>query len=191
MSVVTGTFRPVPHDFPQMVEVIGSVTGLAAHYRASTRAINRFFAETGLSPAPQKRRSIPCPEGFAENAQRMTNTTLSIKYDVSLSVIARWLRECGIKSNRTLERWASAKKFTPKPVKSAIPPPKRTEKCDIAAEYMRRLMPVFRCGPTGKYMQGGSHYRVGTVVMTPDELIAEAARRQEKEMRKTLERRHA
>lgn len=45
---------------------------------------------------------------------------------------------------------------------------------EIAAEYLRKYMPVHRCNECGGYMKKGLHWRAGSSVLTTEELIAKA-----------------
>lgn len=62
-----------------------------------------------------------------------------------------------------------------------IPPARKEAPADLAADYLRRFMPVHRCGPTGRFLMNGGHFRVGNLVMTPAETIAKANKMREKE----------
>lgn len=163
--------RPMPDDFPEIAAQMKTAAKVARHYRSSRRVAARWFAERGIklmrsTPPPKPR--IDMPPDFPAYAPTMTKAQLSRRFDVAISVINRWLDETGLaaksgKREAIIQTW-----------KSDIPPPKRETDYDLAAEYLRRFMPVNRCNSQGKYDPNGFYFRTGSTVMTFPETIERA-----------------
>lgn len=113
-------------------------------------------------------------------APTMPKKTLMAHYHVSQKVIDRWICEAGVVAKQTKGTVFKLAAF-----KVDIPPPKRETAYDLAADYLRRFMPVSRCDLRGKFSHTGDYFRAGQNIYTFAELIEKAARmkaRREMEM---------
>ncbi|TXH10242.1 MAG: hypothetical protein E6R03_15740 [Hyphomicrobiaceae bacterium] len=103
----------------------------------------------------------------------MSKTSLGEYFNASQTVIERWLCESGVSAKprppvgkMALQGWASD-----------IPPPRRESPEDIAADYLRKWMPVSR-------HNDGKMWFVGRLVLTSQELIDKAEAKRNREARK-------
>ena len=138
--------------------------------------MGRWIKELGLAAKinlpPPKPRLIE-PADFAELAPSMSKKSLGEYFNASQKVIERWLCEAGVSakprppgSKMALQGWASD-----------IPPPRRESPEDIAADYLRKWMPVSRHTTKGLWF-------VGRVVLNSQELIDKASSKRNREAHK-------
>ena len=170
--------RPMPDDFPEVATRLKAVARIARHYRSSRKVASRWAKDFGLptyvpEPPPKPRKDMPAE--FPMVAATMVKAALARRFGVSISIINRWLNETGTrakspKHEAIIQGW-----------KSDIPPPKRETDYDLAAEYLRRFMPVSRCDSRGKYDPNGFYFRTGSTVMTFPETIARAEKMKARE----------
>lgn len=173
--------RQIPADFRQQRDRLGALANLAIHYRASHRTVSRWLREAKIPPlfkGPPPRSRRPIPPDFRRLAPQSSIGFLTRHYKTSQATVARWLDETGIQPKP-----AKLRGFKLEAWRSDIPPPRRETDHDLAAEYLRRFMPVSRCDERGRYAQGGDYYRIGCSILTFAELIDRAkAHKQRKEM---------
>lgn len=180
--------KPAPADFAEMASKMAQ-RALVVHYKVDKRTIARWTKETGAKPTSLYSRPprFLRPADFVAIAQTMSQRSLADHYGVKRGVVARWVEETGV----TPPRVAPDRKYT-KPPKRAKPAAlnitwdrgkaqhddlRRIDQYDIAADVLRRQrFIVYRCGPTGKFLEKGLSWRVGSTVVTPDELLERAAR---------------
>ncbi len=167
--------RPIPADFESNRDRM-TRRALEAHYSASSRTVGRWIKELGLAakinlPPPKPRLTLPAD--FAELAPSMSKKSLGEYFNASQKVIERWLCEAGVSakprqpgSKMALNWWASD-----------IPPPRRESPEDIAADYLRKWMPVSRHTTKGLWF-------VGRVVLNSQELIDKASSKRNREAHK-------
>lgn len=164
-----------PKDFASQATKM-TVADLRRHYGVGEKRIKAWIVQTCAEPLKRKRQ---LPEDFAELAPTMSKTALLKHYRCDWDTVTRWLAEANVQ----------AMAYNP------APPPSRgfafrghggqrvkmetriNTMFDDAADVLRReRWTVFPCGPTGKYMEKGLHWRVGNVICTPDELLQRADR---------------
>lgn len=146
------------------------------------------------------RRGAAAPKDFAVRALGLHLMGLARFYGVSQKVAERWCRETEARPIRfdfsaaTRRQWevnpirpraAVKQPRPPRPVGRAgfclrqlarpIPPPEASLH-GRAAHHLRRFAIVYRCTENGAAEQSGAHWRYGNVVLTPDALLARAAR---------------
>jgi hypothetical protein len=113
-------------------------------------------------------------------------TALLRHYGRNEKTVRRWLNEAGIKPREPGWRGTGVVR-APKPKLTHVPgrviygaPPRLAERKtgleEDAAQHLRRLTFVFRCGPKGDADQRGKFWRYGNAVFTGAELIARAER---------------
>lgn len=174
--------RHMPDDFVEMKPQFSSIRQMTRHWRASEKTIRRWIAETGVphKPSAQTPTLRPVPDDFAAICPTMTKAKLKVHYRTSDPVLERWIIETGAKPKTHSRGYFKMPRTGGQP----IPPPKRENQYDLAAEYLRKFMPVSSCDHYGKWRLNGSHYRVGNTVMTPDEMMAKSEAKKEREIRK-------
>lgn len=172
-----------PTDLKQLIGKLNK-TQLQKHYGVGESRLNKWLKAAGISSVPRlypHRRIVPAD--FAEVAPTMPQTALARHYKADWTTIKRWCDEAGVSPavpdfswnvNRSPIR--SVRNMTWKaPVVRYDA--RQITMYDEAADTLRReRFVVFRCGPTGKYLEKGLHWRVGNVVCTPDELLQRAAK---------------
>ncbi len=187
--------RHVPEDFAKVAPTM-LLEHLMKHYGCHRETIKRWAAETGVQPAKGFRRTPPPPRqpksppaDFAEIAPTMLARDLCIHYQTGRHTLRRWLRETGISPLQYVQ---------PKKPKAA-PKVKLLDRktglhgsnllrirrvTDIYQEAVETLQRagwrVCRCNERGGAEEKGTHYRVGNLVLTPDEMLVKAARAERK-----------
>jgi len=189
---------PLPADF---IEHMGdSFESLACRYGVSTRTIRRLVRQTGLDRKPKifGRSKGPAPEGYAEIARERHAHELEAKYGVSEQVRRRWDREIGYERKRIAPaRVEPPKNPRGRPAYMTAPvdrPIVDVSRAGMAADYLRRFGPVYRCNAMGRPVDAlidgkpnrdATHWRCGNAIVTGDDIIerAESKRRREAERR--------
>lgn len=151
--------------------------------------------ERGPGDGKHGRLKTPMPADFAEVAPTMLVKELRAHYNAGWRLIARWMAETGavpkkappnippIESTRhmlTVRRPSGKRVIAFKQnayLTGKIDRPHRDDsRAGQAADYLRRFGPVVRCDSTGMYSDRGTHWRRGSVVLGPDEVIERAMR---------------
>lgn len=178
------TYRHAPKDFAL---IAARMTGkeLRAHYGINQAMMTRWIKETGIKPfrLPPINR-LPVPDDFAAIAPTMHKGALLRHYGVAQhETIDRWIRESGVKPAAFVPVYAPKQ-----PGKGNLRPSRGNGKSNVATlrvkslydeaadELRRNRWQVNRCDEKGVYAEGGRFWRVGTVICTPDELLARAER---------------
>ncbi len=179
--------RPIPDDFRELALTMPRYK-LALHYVVAQRTIQLWFQKLGIEGkwqniAAEKTRR-PAPADLAQVAPTMTRNALCKHYHCSDRVLLRWLSEAGIQCQiyaPTPPRRDKAP-ARPKPVHNT-PPRQRviatTSKTlyDCAADTLRReRFHVHRCNERGGFDLKGKFWRCGYSILTNDELLARAAK---------------
>lgn len=171
--------RPCPPDFQEKRLELGSMTKLAAHYSAAHRTIARWLSESGL---PRMKglnppsRKIAIPDDFASCAHQFLLKELAQKFGVSVNTITRWVKETGVRTKPPHGMQLPS-------LTARIPGAKRDTIYDIAADCIRRHMPVYKSDEKGSYSAKGKFYRVGMSVLTKQGLLEKAEYYKRKEER--------
>ncbi len=173
--------RPIPDDFVAMRQKLGSSEILAKHYRASSRTIRKWIKAFNMPRIIGNRK--PMPPDFAKAASSLPKASLIRRFNVSASIINRWLDEAGI-----IAKPARLGGFHFKKNITAIPPARREKEHELAADYLRKFMAVSPCDTSGKFKIGGNRYYVGSRIMTFSEIIEFADHMKDREMAKIMER---
>lgn len=127
----------------------------------------------------RRARRKPRPADLADNAATMTTSALARHYRVHHDTVERWLADTGV----TPAARRRAQKPRPKAVSYAGPKsafvgtlPRDASLEGQAADVLRRLTFVYRCGETGAADQKGRFWRYGNAVLTGPELVERAKR---------------
>lgn len=171
--------RPMPAEYPAMRAKHG-IAYCTKHFGAGSRAVRRWEVELNGPPNPKMARNRPIPDDFDRVAPTLTRYGMVTRWATTYTTVDRWIAESGI-------RPAKAATFNKDLRKRAIPPPARNTPCDIAAEYLRGFGPVSKCDSAGKFSLGGTHYRVGSRIVSRAELLTMAKEKRERLARKAVQ----
>lgn len=171
--------RQLPTDFASIAPAM-SVMALQRHYGVGERVIKRWVDESGVQP---HRRLEVMPADFAFHARNEGLLALATRYHISRDKARRWRTELGLPSRQILPR---EKATTPsrstfsfrghaqQPIHRDL---RNYSPQDEAADILRReRFVVFRCDERGRYAEKGEAWRVGNVIVSPDELLRRADR---------------
>lgn len=128
----------------------------------------------GQCKACVKRRR-PVPDDFAEVVARLGSARAARHYQSSLSTVTRWRRELGMAPHRPAKptrprNGGNLRGFG----KSSLFRHKIYSRVELAAEYLCRLGPTFRCGPLGGADAKGKYWNRGGHVLTDHEILERA-----------------
>lgn len=183
----------LPADFAERAKTMHGFA-LSQHYGVAPKVVRRWADEAGVTLIkgrvipPAKRRE--CPADFAQMAAVLTYTGLCNHYNTGRSAVDRWVSETGATPLVFVRKPAEAKPKAGKPSRglyhaigissniAAAAKPYTAH--DRAADMIRPYVAVYRCDERGKQNDKGKFWRVGMVVVTPDELLARAARYERK-----------
>lgn len=178
--------RLIPADFTEVAPTM-CVNALAKHYRADDKTIKRWLSQTGICAAQGNqggRRGTPPPLDFAEIAPTLGLVALSKHYGISHKTIKRWMNETGVKAKPHVphERSQPKRKFNRvvriRPGDFQISRTRVTTIYEDAANVLRAYTAVYRCNERGGFDVKGKFWRAGNIILTPDELLERAARKQ-------------
>lgn len=167
--------RPVPDDFAAYA-ALETVTKLCARYGCGTALIARWRRDVGgVKPRPSG-RPIAIPADFAERAPRCTASELMEHYGVrDHRTIRKMLASAGVESRRPalVPHLGGMGRARAAPLCVN----RNTSRAGMAAEYLRRFGPVFRCAADGRQKPDGTHWnRGGRTILTDAEIIERAER---------------
>ena len=165
------TFLPVPADFAKLAPTMMR-KDLKAHYRVAHDTLSRWYREANAAKKCPAQRSVP--EDFADRAAKMTKTGLVDFYKTGRGTVERWVKETGVRPllfNPHVGHpgmWRTRNNITP------FMNRRPASIFDDAADILRRFGPVYRCTEKGVGDHAGKFWRIGNVVVTPDELLQRA-----------------
>lgn len=154
--------REVPKDFKDVCASLQSKRKLMAHYNAGCVTIEKWINDLGVNFPLSTKKTIP--GDFHLSAQSKTKTELSKLYDVNIRTINKWVEETGVKPRKYVRGYYIGPKST------KIFSMTRPDEYGMAADFLRKFMPVSRCNQDGKFNATGKFYRVGSVVMSADDM---------------------
>lgn len=165
------TRRPVPHDFHEVAPGV-AINVLQRHYGAGQETIARWRDEAGI---PKQRPIMPStrrlvPDGFADVVRQLTVKQLRERYAASEPLIRRWCAETG-----TEPRKAGVVRFRqvqPRPLTDH----RDQSRAGMAAIFLQRFGPVFRCNANGHADPKGTHWRRSSAILTDVEIMERATR---------------
>lgn len=169
--------RPIPDDFKQFAPGKAQHE-LMRHYRASQRTVSAWQQQAGIAkknnpPPPAPRR--PVPDCFKERVRISYLNDLSRYYKASEKTVRRWLAEVGMKPGKSVARRGLDK--AGRPYVASVSGFASKSIYDEAADTLRReRWIVYRCTHKGAYLKKGNYWRVGNLVITPEELLERAER---------------
>lgn len=179
--------QDAPEGFKQVAPTM-SFNALTKHYGVGRTKLERWLAEHGVQPKYVGGICVlrPVPDDFIANAPTMTRADGSRRWNTGYDILARWSEETGVKF-MTLSRQAMrSKHFSLAPTGGRgtnFTHTKASSIYDLAADEIRRQrFAVHRCDERGRYQEGGRFWRVGQIVLTPEELLERAERYRAREM---------
>lgn len=179
----------IPADFAKWNATEGNPE-LSKRYGVGFSMLARWRREAGVEARERTqeqrggRKRMETPADFAEFARGKSVRELVEHYGISTEAVRRMRNEAGLPP--VAAGWARVNAARAKPahlVTNAYmsTPLNRTVKdgsrAGLAADYLRRDAPVYRCRPLGAADANGSHWRYGRVVLSDAELIERAERK--------------
>ena len=175
--------RGAPADFAEMAATMSNPQ-LAKHYGCGTCLPGRWRKELGLGEPPRM-KSGPAPrvipDDFKTWAVGKSLRAIAARYGMSHEMARRFRVQIGVQHNPVGKHVTPDKPahlvrnaYMTAPVDRAV---KDGSRAGLAADYLRRDAPVYRCRPLGAADANGSHWRYGRVVLSDAELIERAERK--------------
>lgn len=157
---------PVPDDFTQHAYQL--TEALEARYGVGRSTIARWRREVGM-PGRTEFKAKVMPADFVECAPSLTLAEARERFGVAEPVLRRWEAHTGVHLRRLRVRPAGRLKMDRDNRRDM-------SRAGMAADYLKRFGPVFRCDAQGKPSAKGTHWARGRFVLTGDEIIARAER---------------
>lgn len=196
LTVKPNKGTPPPDNLAELADKM-HLRALADHCGVSRNVAANWLAVAGLKALSFNHQSNantrPPPPDFLKVAPTMVIAELRKHYVCSFETLKRWIRETGAKPMRYAE-WRALN-----PVKKPVQPRRPSRGAvhaiglpshiqqerihtihDVAAKTLARYAPTYRCNERGKVDVTGAFFRHGMTVLTPDELLARAARYERK-----------
>lgn len=135
-------------------------------------------------PAPPPKRE-PIPDDLAERAAEMTMTQLAAHYGRSDYLIRAWLKEKGLRAKAarmgTGKRGPGSSGWKSFGQRASgdwtkLHDNRDCSRAGMAAKYLGRLGPIYRCDARGKPLPDGFFWNRGGFVLSDDEVIERALR---------------
>uniref|UniRef100_UPI0035CA7182 hypothetical protein n=1 Tax=uncultured Sphingomonas sp. TaxID=158754 RepID=UPI0035CA7182 len=159
--------RIVPKDFGQHAELRTEV--LIARYTVGRATIARWRKEVG-KPGRTTYTVRDLPDDFAELAPTLTLDEARARFGVANELLRRWEARTGVKLRRVRAPLPAGR------LKMDRDNRRDMSRAGLAADFLRRLGPVFRCKPDGTPSEKGTHWRRGRYVLSAAEVIDRAER---------------
>lgn len=159
--------RPVPHGFFDKAEQ--PTEELEQIYGAGRATIARWRKEVG-KPGKTQFRAKVVPENFAAIAPTLTLAEGSALFGVDEKLLRRWEAAAGVHMRRIKPTLPAGR------LKMDRDNRRDMSRAGLAADYLRRFGPVFRCDQLGKLSEKGTHWARGRYVLTGAEIIDRAER---------------
>lgn len=173
--IATKVMRPMPDDFPEVAPG-KSVNMLMAIYSCGPGPVARWRKQAGILPSRPaanvklpRREARAVPDGFALVARGMTMKQLRERFGASEALVRRWCAEAGVEPRRA--GYVHFRQAQPRP----LPGARDNSRAGMAAQYLQKFGPVFRCNAEGRLDPRGTHWnRGGRTVLTDDEIMERA-----------------
>jgi len=172
--------RPIPDDFAQQAKEKNRCQ-LVRHYRTSDKAVGRWMDESGVTPRRTVNRLVP--DNWEQLCAIHTAAELTRLLVADIKVIKRWIAETEIEpvpfDRRTIKpppRKPQAFKQMGAPHKAIIRDKPRSIWDDAADVLRAERWVVYRSDEKGAANPKGMYWRMGNVILTPDDLLMRADR---------------
>lgn len=139
-----------------------------AEINRSSRARCKACARIGL------KRAIP--DDFLVILRRLGSQGAARHYRSSLSTVTRWRRELKMKPQARMKKGIGQSRVDRGFVARPLIVNRDMSRVGMAAEYLSRFGPIYRCTEEGKPNAKGSHWRRGFAVMSDAGMIERAKR---------------
>jgi hypothetical protein len=161
--------RAMPDDFRTFAPG-KPILAIMNHYQAGAKAVTRWLEESGVRERPKAAPPTrPVPENFRMLAPTMTMRRATSFWGAGEHLLKRWRDETGVGFKKTSP-------FRSGGAPSALNTETRRDlsRAGQAAEFLRKLAPVWRCDADGKTNPSGTHWRRNMRVLTDADLIERA-----------------
>lgn len=182
--------RDMPEDFAALAPAM-TVNAATHHWKTGRNIVLRWAIEAGIELQAQKGCMEPAPENWSELCADLSATAMRKKFGWGAGIIKRWSEETQIfprDGRRDVIR--PQLRFAARTIRKAKPNIGRKghgqttfHDCrtkslwDEAADVLRlERWTVYRCNQRGAYDEKGEFWRVGNVVVSPDDLLRRADR---------------
>lgn len=172
--------RDAPADFAEMAATMSNPQ-LAKHYGCGTCLPGRWRKELGLGEPPRMKcgpapRDIP--DDFETWAVGKSLRAIAARYGMSHEMARRFRVQIGVQPNPVGQHVTPAKPvhlvrnaYMTTPVDRAM---KDGSRAGLAADFLRKFGPVYKCNDRGSPDIAGSHWRRGSSILTDAEIIERA-----------------
>lgn len=158
---------PVPEDFTDHAHQLSEL--LEQRYGVGRSTIARWRRAVGM-PGRTEFKAKVMPENFAAVAPALTLAEARALYGVADELLRRWEATTGVKLRRLRVTHPAGR------LKMDRDNRRDMSRAGLAADYLRRFGPVFRCDQHGKPSEKGTHWARGRYVLTGAEIIDRAER---------------
>lgn len=159
--------RPVPKDFADHAHLLSEV--LERRYDVGRSTIARWRRAVGMQGRTEFKPKV-IPDNFAAVAPALTMAEARALYGVADELLRRWEAATGVKLRRLRVVLPAGR------LKMDRDNRRDMSRAGLAADYLRRFGPVFRCDQHGKPSDKGTHWARGRYVLTGAEIIDRAER---------------
>lgn len=97
-------------------------------------------------------------------------------FKASLSTVTRWRRECGVKPQDRAVKSSAGKSVRRAFRQTPLAQQRDCSAAGLAAEFLRKSSPIFRCDQRGRLNPKGKFWHRGGYVLSDDEVIVRAQR---------------
>lgn len=186
--------RAAPADFAAIAPTL-TINGAVLFWRTGADTVKRWAAELSVRLLSGPDLLEPAPANWAQLCAENSASALRKKFGWGNKIITRWSNETRIhprdgraQSKPNQRHNARVMRKVVRPNLSRMGSPtviahdNRVKSIwDDAADVLRaERWTVYRCNPRGAYFEKGKFWRVGNVVVTPEELLQRAAKYQRK-----------
>lgn len=176
--------RAMPDGFVSMAKAKNTYQ-LVLHYRTSEKTVKRWADEAGIVISCG-RTGHPLPEHWGQLCAENTIVDLQRRFNVDRKVIRRWIAETGIEPVPFIRKGLVPANRKPKserafkvmgsPHKAIINTRPRSIWDDAADVLRAERWVVYRSDEKGAANPKGMYWRMGNVILTPDDLLMRAER---------------
>ena len=172
--------RSIPSDFAEKAKTMCR-NQLVKHYRTSDKAVGRWADECGVHPFKVMMR--PAPADWERLCATHTAAELARMLQADAKVIKRWIKQTDIEPVPFDRKGIIPPNRRPNPLKQMGTPHKAIIRdkprsiWDDAADVLRaERWVVYRSDEKGAANPKGMYWRMGNVILTPDDLLMRADR---------------
>lgn len=170
-----------PDGFAAMARK-STTEALKRHYGVGDRRIKSWCLVLGIEPGGRNACRRPIPDDFAVVAPTLVKTRLTSHYNADIKTVTRWLEVSGLRAAEPVQQYHPRKGgmvFQGHAQARMHRDTRPSSIHDDAADVLRKYAACFRCDERGRADLNGNMWRLGNIIVSPDELLdrAEAKRR--------------